>query len=189
MHRLPYHPFVLPIGKVRNSPQRQATVVAMSDSAVQNENDTAMSQNPRFLHRQLEIVQLLEAEFSDYSCLEERFREMSDSRRELEEQLSAKDEDVIRWKTAYTQCYSKLCQLLEKNWQADEECQQLREECQQLREECQQLSEENMVLSYLSEVMSSFFLRYQFMLINQTREQAAQFILTILLTKIDRLMY
>jgi|SRR5579871_3159191 len=131
MHRVPRHPFLLPIGQAHNFPnthsQRQTIVIAMSESTVQSGNETPMTQNIEYLTRHQKIMELWEAEISDYSSLEEQVHE-------LEKQLSAKDESTIEWKMAYIQCYSELCRIMEEN---------------------KQLREENKILSYLSKVMPS----------------------------------
>lgn len=137
MHRLPRHPFLLPIGNFLGAhSHRQTIAVAMSEGTVQSGNDTTMPQDLEYITRHQEIMRLWEEEISAYSGLEAQLNG-------LQEQLSTKDECIIEWKTAYIQCYSEFCHFVEQN--------------KQLQEENKQLRAEVRILSYLSKVMPTFY--------------------------------
>ena len=127
----------------------------MSQGTVESGDDITMPQDQQSLYRHQEIMRLWEEELSAYSNLEERLHE-------LEEQLSAKDECIIEWKTAYIQCYSEQCCFREEIKRLQEENKQLQglqvenKQLQGLQEENKQLREEIRIRSYLTEVMPIF---------------------------------
>jgi len=80
MHRLPRHPFLLPIAQTRNFLgnhfQRQTIAVTMSQGTVESGDDITMPQDQQSLYRHQEIMRLWEEELSAYSNLEERLHEL-----------------------------------------------------------------------------------------------------------------